>query len=71
MSDPVMKELLHNIAASKAITTAAVEQGRIMGRREMKPLIRELLHMLDIHGPERDRDLADVFKRAKVMLEND
>lgn len=34
MSDPVMKELLHNIAASKAITTAAIEQGVLIGRRE-------------------------------------
>ena len=34
MTDPVMKELLHNIAASKAITKAAIEQGVLVGRRE-------------------------------------
>ena len=35
------------------------------------PVMKELLRMLDIHGPERDRDLADVFKRAQEVLEND
>ena len=47
MSDPVMKELLHNIAASKAITQAAIEQGVLIGRREMKPLIREIYGYLE------------------------
>lgn len=55
--------------AESAAYNAALKEGRIIGRQEMKPLIRELLHMLDIHGPERDRDLADVFKRAQEVLE--
>ena len=70
MSDPVMKELLHNIAASKAITTAAVEQGIIIGRREMKPLIRELVkHLRDNHSPSHS--LLDLVAQAEEALEND
>lgn len=77
MSDPVMKELLHNIAASKAITQAAIEQGVIIGRREMKPLIRELCDEMEslIHfarncGMETVAPHA-VLARAKEALEND
>lgn len=49
--------------------TDLFEQGRNLGKLEMKPLIRDLLHMLDVHGPEWDRDLADVFKRAQEALD--
>ena len=75
MSDPVMKELLHNIAASKAITTAAVEQGIIIGRREMKPLIRELIAALEnVRHAEWeyfDSTTIALINRARETLEND
>lgn len=52
MSDP-SSDMLHNIAASNAITRAAIEQGVLIGRREMKPLIRELMNAIQDMDVER------------------
>ena len=68
---PLADAIFENIKANQDMYRASIEQGRIIGRREMKPLISELLHLLDVHSPEWDRGLADVFKRAKEALEND
>ena len=73
MIDPVMKELLHNIAASKAITQAAIEQGVLIGRREMKPLIRELLNVLNqfvTEDADTRRRAVAVFARAMEALDD-
>lgn len=74
MTDPFSDMLFGNIKSQSdafaAASKAGLEQGVRIGRREMKPLIRELLHMLDIHCPEWDRDLADVFKRAQEALDD-
>lgn len=76
MSDPVIKELLHNIAASKAITQAAIEQGVIIGRREMKPLIHDLMDALraldpNVEGYYVGDKISKLIARAKEALEND
>lgn len=55
MIDPVMKELLHNIAASKAITTAAVEQGVLIGRREGLSKLDQAWAQINAQGGVIDR----------------
>lgn len=74
MSDP-SSDMLHNIAASNAITRAAIEQGRIIGRREMKPLVRELMNAIqdmDVehkYGGGSAINIQGLIDRAKEALE--
>lgn len=49
---------------------AAHEQGRIIGRRGMKPLIREMIEALE-DDPNRTAATMHLIDRAKEALEND
>lgn len=55
----------------------AREQGRIIGRREMKPLVRELMNAIQDMDVERKYgggsaiNIQDLINRAKEALEND
>ena len=81
MIDPVIKELLHNTAATNVAYNdacrAAIEQGRIIGRRDMKPLIRELVAALKKterpYSPDEypTEETLTLFARAREVLEND
>ncbi len=46
MSDPFSDMLFDNLKANQDVYRASIEQGVLIGRREMKPLIRELVNAL-------------------------
>lgn len=73
MSDPIMDRMLAHINAGnygQPPASDSVAQGIIIGRREMKPLIRELVkHLRDNHSPSHS--LLDLVAQAEEALEND
>ena len=53
MSDPYSDMLLENFKVQSDAQQAAIEQGVLIGRREMKPLVRELMNAIQDMDVER------------------
>lgn len=75
MSDPIMDRMLAHINAGnygQPPASDSVAQGIIIGRREMKPLIRELIEELEDFQLEHsyNRKKEALVARAKEVLEN-
>ena len=76
MSDPFSDMLLEEIKLQSDAQQAAIEQGVLIGRREMKPLIRELVNALgaldpNVEGYYVGDKISKLIARAKEALEND
>ena len=82
MSDPfsdmlLSDMLLEEIKLQSDAQQAAIEQGVLIGRREMKPLIRELMSAIqdmDVehkYGGGSAINIQGLIDRAKDALEND
>ena len=68
---------LNEVVAGMRVTStaykAALEEGRIIGRREMKPLLGELIEALEDFQLEHSysRKKEALVARAKEAIEND
>ena len=70
MSNTLTDETFAGMQARSTAYQSAFDQGVLIGRREMKPLIRELVkHLRDNHSPSHS--LLDLVAQAEEALEND
>lgn len=75
MSDPFADKLFDSLKSNQDVYRASIEQGVLIGRREMKPLIRELVNAIqdmDVehkYGGGSAINIQGLIDRAKEALE--